>query len=94
MSDATVANGIPDDQQYIRDLVPDTEGDLVKILAALGRGEALALGEAVPIPTRFQFYMPSPEPNSNDIDYYSQWKEGPEDIDVDDIVDRWRRQYR
>ncbi|MES9843522.1 MAG: helicase HerA-like domain-containing protein [Candidatus Sedimenticola sp. PURPLELP] len=84
----------PDDQQYIRDLVPDTEGDLVKILAALGRGEALALGEAVPIPTRFQFYMPSPEPNSNDIDYYSQWKEGPEDIDVDDIVDRWRRQYR
>jgi DNA helicase HerA-like ATPase len=84
----------PDDQQYIRDLVPDAEGDLVKILSALGRGEALALGEGVPLPTRFQFHPPNPPPNSNDIDFYGQWKDGPDDIDVNNIVDRWRRQGR
>jgi hypothetical protein len=84
----------PDDQQYIRDLVPDAEANLVSILAGLGRGEAMALGESVPLPTRFQFHKPNPEPNSNDIDFYGMWNEGPDDIDVDEIVNRWRRQGR
>ncbi|TVO74877.1 ATP-binding protein [Sedimenticola selenatireducens] len=84
----------PDDQQYIRDLVPDAESNLVNILAALGRGEAMALGEAVPLPTRFQFHRPSPEPNSNDIDFFNMWRDGPDTIDVEAIVRRWRRQGR
>jgi uncharacterized protein len=33
----------PDDQSYIRSLVPESEGDLVSVLAGLGRGEALVL---------------------------------------------------
>jgi hypothetical protein len=37
----------PDDQGYVRSLVPESEGDLVSVLAGLGRGEALVLGEAV-----------------------------------------------
>ncbi len=84
----------PDDQQYIRDLVPDAEAGLVNILSTLGRGEAMALGEAIPLPTRFQFHKPSPEPNSNDVDFYNQWRSGVADIDVDAIVDRWWRQGR
>jgi len=84
----------PDDQQYIRDLVPDAEAGLVNILSTLGRGEAMALGEAIPLPTRFQFHKPSPQPNSNDVDFYNQWRSGMADIDVDAIVDRWRRQGR
>ncbi|WP_428624879.1 ATP-binding protein [Sedimenticola sp.] len=84
----------PDDQQYIRDLVPDAESNLVNILAALGRGEAMALGEAVPLPTRFQFHLPNPAPNSNDIDFYNMWRDGPGTVDVEAIVRRWRRQGR
>ncbi|MCP3662325.1 MAG: DUF853 family protein [Gammaproteobacteria bacterium] len=84
----------PDDQEYIRELVPDAEADLVDILAALGRGEAMALGESAPIPTRFQFNRPNPAPNSNDVEFYQQWKNGPKDIDVDAIVKRWWRQGR
>lgn len=84
----------PDDQSYIRDLVPDAESDLVNILAALGRGEAMALGESVPLPTRFQFHKPDPQPNSNDVDFYTQWREGPEDVDVKAVVHRWWRQGR
>ena len=45
----------PNDQGYVRSLVPESEGDLVSVLAGLGRGEALVLGEAVPLPTRLQF---------------------------------------
>lgn len=84
----------PDDQAYIRSLVPESEGDLVNVLAGLGRGEALVLGEAVPLPTRLQFDKPDPTPNSDDVDFYTKWKEGPEDLDVEAIVKRWRSQER
>jgi DNA helicase HerA-like ATPase len=84
----------PDDQAYIRDLVPDSEGDLIDILASLGRGEAVALGESSPVLTRFQMRAPDPAPNSEDIDFYTHWREGIDDLNVDHIVDRWRRQGR
>jgi DNA helicase HerA-like ATPase len=84
----------PDDQAYMKDLVPEAERDLVDILASLGRGEALIMGQAIPLPTRVQFYKPNPVPNSADVDFYERWISGPEDLDVDDIVDRWRRQDR
>ena len=84
----------PDDQGYIRRLVPESEGDLVSVLAGLGRGEGLILGEAVPLPTRVQFDRPFPAPNSDDVDFYAKWIDGPEDLDVDEIVKRWRRQER
>ncbi len=84
----------PDDQAYVRRLVPESEGDLLSVLSGLGRGEALVLGEAVPLPTRLQFDKPNPAPNSDDIDFYSNWKDGPEDLDVDAIVKRWRSQER
>lgn len=84
----------PDDQTYVRRLVPESEGDLVSVLAGLGRGEALVLGEAVPLPTRLQFDRPNPTPNSDDVDFYGKWKDGPTDLDVDAIVKRWRSQER
>ncbi len=84
----------PDDQAYIKGLVPEAEGDLTDILSSLGRGEALILGEAAPLPTRVQIYRPNPEPKSNDVDYYSAWKEGPDDLDVSEIVNLWRTQTR
>jgi uncharacterized protein len=84
----------PDDQAYLKKLVPESEGDLVSVLAGLGRGEALVLGEAVPLPTRLQFEKPNPTPNSDDIDFYNKWKIGLVDLDVDAIVKRWRSQER
>ena len=84
----------PNDQGYVRNLVPESEGDLVSVLAGLGRGEALVLGEAVPLPTRLQFEKPNPTPNSNDVDFYENWVKGPDDLDVDAIVRRWRTQER
>jgi hypothetical protein len=84
----------PDDQAYIRKLVPEGEADLVDILAALARGEAMVMGEGAPLPTRFQVYKPDPPPNSNDVDFHTGWRSGPDDLDIDSIVDHWRRQGR
>jgi DNA helicase HerA-like ATPase len=84
----------PDDQAYVKKLVPEGEGDLVDILTALGRGEAMVLGEATPLPVRFQIYKPDPVPNSNDVDFHTYWSSGPDDLDFNGIVNRWRRQGR
>ncbi|MFI3136985.1 MAG: DUF87 domain-containing protein [Methylococcaceae bacterium] len=84
----------PEDQAYIKGLVPEAEGDLTDILTSLGRGEALVLGEAAPLPTRVQIYKPNPEPKSNDVDYYTAWREGPDDLNVEQIVHFWRTQTR
>ncbi len=84
----------PDDQRYIRELVPDAEANLTNILSTLARGEVLALGEAVPVATRFQMQAPDPTPNSDDVDFYKKWQLGVDDIDVETIVQKWRYQER
>lgn len=84
----------PTDQSYVRNLVPEAERDLMDILAGLGRGECMAMGEAVPLPTRVQFHMPAPTPNSDDVDFHDKWINGVDDLDVASIVDKWRRQER
>lgn len=82
----------PDDQSYIRDLVPESEGDLTDTLTTLGRGEAMVMGEAASLPTRFQMFRPDPTPNSNDVDFHACWNSDLDELDIDSIVDRWRRQ--
>ena len=84
----------PDDQAYVRRLMPEGEQDLTETLASLRRGEALAVGEAIPLPTRMQIYRPDPPPSSHDAPVDTAWREGPEDLDVADIVNRWWRQIR
>jgi DNA helicase HerA-like ATPase len=84
----------PDDQAYVRRLLPEGEQNLAEVLTTLRRGEALAVGEAAPLPTRFQIYPPEPPPASSDVPISKSWTEGPEDLEVADIVNRWWKQIR
>ncbi len=84
----------PDDQAYVRGLMPEGEADLADILASLSRGEVLAVGDATPLPTRFQVYPPDPPPDSSDIPLSQSWRNGPEDLNVADIVHHWWQQKR
>jgi DNA helicase HerA-like ATPase len=84
----------PQDQEYIRKLMPEGERELADVLTTLRRGEALAVGEAIPLPTRMQLYPPDPAPASSDAPVAESWRHGPDDLDVGDIVDHWWRQQR
>jgi DNA helicase HerA-like ATPase len=84
----------PDDQAYVRELVPDAARWMLDALPSLAQGEAIIVGEAVPIPIRVQISMPNPPPNSSNVDYAAEWRRGPEEISVEELVDRWRRQER
>lgn len=84
----------PDDQEYVRSMVPDAAKGTFSALTSLSKGEVVALGEAVPMPVRFQMNLPDPPPNSIDIDYAGKWRRGGQDIDVAQIVNNWHKQIR
>ncbi len=84
----------PDDQEYVRSMVPDAARGTFAALTSLARGEVVAMGAAVPMPVRFQVSIPNPPPNSSDVDYAGKWNKGGEEIDVEGLVTNWHRQVR
>ncbi|MGB9742111.1 MAG: ATP-binding protein [candidate division WOR-3 bacterium] len=84
----------PEDQDYVRRLVPDSLAGLMDMLPALRTGEALILGEAVPMPTRILVDMPDPKPESGNIEFAKWWQQGPGQLDLERLVRRWRARRR
>ena len=84
----------PDDQEYVRSMVPEAARGTFAALTSLSKGEAVALGEAVPMPVRFKVNLPDPPPNSTDIDYAGKWRDGGEEISVEKLVSNWHKQVR
>jgi energy-coupling factor transporter ATP-binding protein EcfA2 len=80
----------PDDQAYVRKLVPDALSGLMDMLPSLRTGEALVLGDCVALPTRVMIDCPEPRPMSSDVEYARWWSQGIRELDVDRIVRRWR----
>jgi DNA helicase HerA-like ATPase len=84
----------PDDQEYLRDMVPDSSRGTFAQITALSSGEVVAMGAAVPMPVRFKMNMPNPPPNSSDVNFAEKWSKGGEEIDVVQLVRNWHRQIR
>jgi len=80
----------PDDQNYVRRLVPDSLAGLMDMLPSLRTGEALIVGDSVVMPTRVLIDFPSPEPMSSDVKFAECWTKGMKGMDVDRVVKRWR----
>lgn len=83
-----------DDQEYVRRLLPEGAKNLADMLASLRRGEVLAVGDAALLPSRILVHPPNPAPASHDAPLSQSWRDGPEDLDVVDIINRWWRQVR
>ena len=84
----------PDDQEYVRSMVPEAVRGTFAALTSLAKGEAVALGEAVPMPVRFRVDKPNPAPNSRDVDYARKWRDGGKPISVQNLVSNWHHQLR
>ena len=81
----------PNDQSYVRKLLPDTQGDLVDKLPSLKAGECLLIGDAVVLPSIALVDRCDPAPSSNDIPYFKLWKEEWKDLPFDKIIEEWRK---
>jgi len=82
----------PDDQNYVKRLLPDALGNLTDTLPSLKTGDALLIGDSIVMPSivtieKCTDYMPS----SNDIKYIEIWKEQWEDVDFAKIVKEWKK---
>ena len=81
----------PDDQAYVRRLLPDTLGNLTAGLPALESGEALLIGDATIMPCVVYVRPCAPEPSSSDIPYYQIWKEAWKTVNFEKVIDEWRK---
>ena len=84
----------PDDQNYVKKLLPDTLGDLTSKLNSLSAGEALLIGESVIMPSVVRIDRCNPEPSSNDIMYFDVWKEQWHDDDFNEIISQWEKWFK
>lgn len=82
----------PDDQAYVKKLLPDSIRGIVDVFSTLRRGEAILLGDAVLMPTRIRIHQPDPKPDSNDISFLEAWMKNHQSIDVAPVLDMWRKQ--
>ena len=82
----------PDDQSYVKSLLPDSIRGIVSMFSNLRRGECILLGDSVIMPTRIKIRRPNPTPNSDDTSFYKEWNLEYEEIEFAPVLDAWRKQ--
>ena len=82
----------PDDQSYVKNLLPDSIRGIVSMFSTLRRGECILLGDSVIMPTRIKIDKPNPRPFSDDTSFYKEWSGPHAEIDVSKVLDTWRKQ--
>ncbi len=63
-----------EDQGRVKAVVPDALSGLIDLLPALRTGEAVILGEAVPLPCRVRLPLVEPRPRSDDPPVAENWR--------------------
>ena len=81
----------PEDQNYVKRLLPDTLGPLTESLPILQAGQALLIGDSCVMPSLVQIDLSDPSPSSTDIKYYDEWKKMFADVDFDALKDSWQK---
>lgn len=82
----------PDDQAYVRNLLPDSVRGITAMFSTLRRGEAILLGDSVMMPTRIRIDPPEPKPESDDASFAKAWALPPTDLDMKSVLTAWRNQ--
>lgn len=80
----------PQDQEYVKRLLPDGIGTITNTLPSLGAGEAIIIGESVVMPSVVKIKECDPKPESNNIDYLQEWKKPWYDLKFKYIVNKYK----
>lgn len=81
------------DRAKVEAAMPDDLGALSGMLPALRTGEGLVLGEAMPIPSRIQFFKARKRPRGDDPEMPEVWRNPrPDSAKYSDALNNWRNQ--
>lgn len=81
------------DRSKVESAMPDDLGALSGMLPALRTGEGMVLGEAMPIPSRIQFFKARKRPQGDDPDMPDAWRRPrPDPAHYKRALDNWRHQ--
>lgn len=81
----------PEDQGYVKRLLPDSLGPLTDSLPNLQSGEAILIGDSVVMPSLVMIDLPSPEPTSSDVPFLQEWKRKWHDVAFKKITEAWTK---
>ncbi|MFT5659917.1 MAG: DNA helicase HerA-like ATPase [Sulfurimonas sp.] len=76
----------PDDQSYVKRLLPEAVVSYGDALSSLEKREALIVGDSIATPTIGKVLDANPTPRSEDIDFYTEWKYDWKNMAFDDII--------
>lgn len=76
----------PEDQAYVKRLLPEAVVSYGDALSSLEKREALIVGDAIATPTIVKILDAEPTPKSDDIKFYTEWKEDWKNIAFDSII--------
>lgn len=76
----------PQDQNYVKRLLPDGLGPITDSLPTLGSGEAIIIGDAIVMPSIVKMERCNPQPSSNDIQYLQEWKKEWQDVEFEKVI--------
>ncbi|MBN2461319.1 MAG: DUF87 domain-containing protein [Candidatus Cloacimonetes bacterium] len=81
-----------DDQNYIKNLVSDISRGIADALPNLAPGEFMITGDAVLMPCIARIAKPDPEPQSQSVKFYDEWRKKWKEIEFEDVIKRWRKE--
>jgi len=82
----------PNDQQYVKRLMPDNISAITDTLPVLERQEALIIGDSIPIPTIVRVKDLTDKPDSNDIAFRTEWKKNWLNIVFDNLIKKMKKE--
>jgi hypothetical protein len=74
--------------------MPESLSSLLEVLPILDVGEALAVGDAVLLPSRIQVNVPTEKPSSATIDFWTEWSKTDKNPNWELASENMRRQRR
>ncbi|WP_261180231.1 ATP-binding protein [Anaerobacillus sp. CMMVII] len=79
----------PEDQNYVKRLLPDVVGAITDSLSTLKEGEAIIIGDSIIMPSLVTIDRCEPQPSSNDIAYLQEWKKEWHNTNFEEIIKKW-----
>ncbi|TAL67860.1 MAG: ATP-binding protein [Bacteroidetes bacterium] len=80
------------DQSYVKSLIPETTSGIIDNLPNLSLGEFIIMGDASLFPCIVYLEKPNPEPSSQSVKVYDEWKEDWKTPAFDEIIKHWKKE--